>query len=167
MIVAEQIERPVLFKDPRLPFEHLLDQAIHDLDSGQIALMNGPVEGLSSESLLVKAAVGMPVEITTVAALKLEQNLRSAIHEDPRELLLVQKASGMDCVFEMTVDRILRVKNRVVSTLNEPGAPPLTEQRFYDNGDIKIRRCVVSMDRGEKSRSSAAKDKHVCFNGLV
>ena len=42
--------------------QHLFHQPVHDFDSGQVALVDGPVKTLAGKRLLVEAAVGIAVE---------------------------------------------------------------------------------------------------------
>src|SRR5678815_135354 len=72
-VAAQQLHRAVLLEalDRRAP-PYLLGEPIHDLDAGEVALVDGPVVGLPRERLLVDAPVRMAIEEAAVARLELQ-----------------------------------------------------------------------------------------------
>src|SRR5206468_3960840 len=72
-VVAQQLDGAALLEGAdRGARLRLLGEAIHDLDAGEVALVDGAVVGLAGERLLVDAALGVAVEQTAVARLQLE-----------------------------------------------------------------------------------------------
>src|SRR5881397_3281664 len=51
---------------------YMLGEPVHELEAGEVALVDGAVVALAGERLLVDAAVGMAVEEAAVARLELE-----------------------------------------------------------------------------------------------
>ena len=55
--VEDEVERADVLELARADAQHLVAQAAHDLDAGQVAPVDGPVEALAGERLLVERAV--------------------------------------------------------------------------------------------------------------
>ena len=126
--VAQQLHRPVLFQSANGPARpHLLGEPVHDLDAGQVSLVDGPIVRLAGEGLLVDAAVGVPVEEAAVAALELEHSPGSPVDERPDELLVVDPAAARQGVEEMRVEGIGRGEHGVVAALDHSRAAGAAE----------------------------------------
>ena len=67
----------MLFQPMDAARPHLLGEAVHDLDAGEIALVHRAVEGLPGERLLVNRAVGIAVEEAAELVLELVDRARS------------------------------------------------------------------------------------------
>ena len=126
---------------------HLLDEAVHDLDAGQVALVHRAVERLSGERLLVDRAVGIAVEEAAELVLELVDALDRAGHERPREVLVRQPLAAFDRVHEVPLDRVALRQRDVVAALDHPRAAALAEQALDRDRDVErgIRRaCACS-----------------------
>src|SRR5439155_946661 len=73
-VVAQQLDGAALL-EPRdvRPRLGLLGQAVHDLDAGEVALVDRAVVALAGERLLVDPALARPVEEAAVAPFELER----------------------------------------------------------------------------------------------
>src|SRR6266850_317792 len=100
------IETPASLEPPHVAPPHLLGQAVDDLDAGEIALVDGAVEGLSRERLLVDGAVRVAVEEAAELVLQLADAHRRGRHQQPGQLLVVEPGAAFDRVHEMALDRI-------------------------------------------------------------
>jgi hypothetical protein len=76
----------------RGPGPDLLGQAVHDLDPGEIALVNGAVVALAGERLLVDPAGAVTVEEAAIARFELDDAPRGLRHQPPHQLLVVDEA---------------------------------------------------------------------------
>ena len=63
----------------RGPRPHLLHQPVDDLDAGEVALVDGAVEGLAGERLAVQAAVGIAIEEAADLVFQLAHPLDRAV----------------------------------------------------------------------------------------
>src|SRR5262245_3353181 len=72
----------------RTPRAHLLGEPVDDLDPGEIAFVDGAVERLAGERLLMQGAVGIAVEETADLVLELVHPLDRARDELPGEILI-------------------------------------------------------------------------------
>src|SRR3989441_1981410 len=79
--VAQQLDSAALLepRDVRARLG-LLGQAVHDLDAGEVALVDRAVVALAGERLLVDPALASPVEEAAVAPFELERASRSEEH---------------------------------------------------------------------------------------
>src|SRR4029450_14136112 len=72
--IPQELDRAALFEGPDvLAPEHLLREAIHDLDPGEVALVDRPVVTLPRERLLVDPSLLRAIEESAVARLAREQ----------------------------------------------------------------------------------------------
>src|SRR2546422_6805855 len=98
-VVAQQLDGAALLEGAdRGARLRLLGEAIHDLDAGEVALVDGAVVGLASERLLVDAALGVAVEQTAVPRLQLEHAAGRLRHQPPHQLLVVDPAAAVERV---------------------------------------------------------------------
>src|SRR5262249_22927755 len=81
--------------------DHLLHQTVDDLDSGEVTLVYGSVEGLARERLSVQRPVRIAIEEATDFVLELSHALDRLCHQNPGELLVRQPLSALDGVHEM------------------------------------------------------------------
>ena len=103
---GDERERAMLLEPAdRRARPHLLHQPVDDLDAGEVALVDGAVEGLAGERLAVQAAVGIAVEEAADLVFKLAHPLDRAGHQRPGELLVRQPFAALDGVHEMALDR--------------------------------------------------------------
>src|SRR6058998_733965 len=121
--VAQELDRAALLehRDVR-PREGLLGQAVHDLDPGEVALVDRPVVALAGEGLLVDPALARPVEEAAVAPLELERAAGRLGDERPDELLVVDEAAARERVEQVRLERIGLGEDRVVAALHHAGA---------------------------------------------
>jgi len=108
----------------------LLGEAIHDLDAGEVALVDGAVVGLAGERLLVDAALGVAVEQTAVARLQLEYATGRLRHQPPHQLLVVDPAAAVERVGQMRLERVGGREHGVVAALHHAGAAGAAEEPF-------------------------------------
>jgi hypothetical protein len=139
----------------------LLGQAVDDLDAGEVALVDGAVEGLSRESLLVDRAVRVAVEEAAPAILELTDALLRDGHERPGEVLVVQPGAAMDGVHEVALGGILRREGHIVAALHHAGAAGFAEQALHRDGDAEIGGGGFRVQRAEQPGAAGAEDEDV------
>src|SRR3989441_945213 len=165
--VAQELDRPALLehRDVR-PREGLLGQAVHDLDPGEVALVDRPVVALAGEGLLVDPALARPVEEAAVAPLELERAAGRLGHERPDELLVVDEATARERVHEVRLDRVGLGEDRVVAALHHARAAGAPEEPLDDDRDAELRRRVRGVERGAEARAARAEDQDVGLGRL-
>lgn len=140
---------------------HLLGEPVDDLDTGEVALVHGAIEGLAGEGLLVQRAVGVAVEEAAELVLEFANALDRPGDEAPCELLVREPLSAFDRVHEVTLDRIAFGECDVVAALHHPRAATLAEQPFHRDGDRERRIGVERVQGREQARSAATEDEDV------
>jgi len=160
--VAEQLDGTVLLEGADRPANpHLLGEPVHDLDAGQISLVNGPVVRLAGEGLLVDAAVGVPVEKAAVATFQLQHAPRRLGDESPDELLVVDPAAARQGVEEVRIEGVGRGEHGVVAALDHPRAAGAAEQPFDDDGHRQVRRAVRGVQSRAEPGAAGAQDQEI------
>src|SRR5690606_37440871 len=106
----------------------LLHEPVDDLNAGQVALVDGAVEALARERLLVDRAVGITVEEAAELVLQLVDALDRDIDQCPGQLLIVQPLAALDGVHEVALDRVRRREGDIVAALHHAGSAALPEQ---------------------------------------
>jgi hypothetical protein len=89
--------------------EHLLHQARHDLDTGEIAAVHGAIKRLPGEGLLMDSAIGVTVEEAAHAVFQLVDALGGGFDQRPGQFLIVEVRTALDGVPEVLVQRVARV----------------------------------------------------------
>lgn len=102
----DQFDRPMLFQPVDAAGPYLFSEPVDDLDPGQVALVDGPVEGLAGEGLLMDGAVGIAVEEAAEFVLELADARLGDRDQHPGEILVVEPLTALDRVHEMAFDRI-------------------------------------------------------------
>ncbi len=156
-----ELERAVLLQALHARHPHLLGQAVDDLDAGEIPLVDGAVEGLARERLLVDRAVGVAIEEAAELVLELAHALDRFGHERPREVLVRQPLAALDRVHEVALDRVSGRQRHVVSALDHARAAALAEQALHRDGDAEVRGGALGVQRGEESGATRAENEDV------
>jgi len=138
--VQQELDRAALLEGPDVvASQHLLGQAIHDLDAGEVALVDRPIVRLPGERLLMDPSLGRPVEEAAVARLELEHSPRCLHDQGPHELLVVDPAAAGERVEEVRVERVGLGEHGVVAALHHARAAGAPKQSLHDDGDRKAR----------------------------
>src|SRR6185437_331107 len=156
---ANERDRAMLLEPRDVARPDLLGQAIDDLDAGEIALMDGTVEGLTGEGLLVDRAIRVAVE--EAAELGLADALLRHGDEGPGEILLVEPLATLDRVHEMPLGRIARRQRDVVAALHHARAAAFAEQTLDGDGDRQAGRRLLGVERREEPGAAGAEDENV------
>ena len=164
--VRQQVDAAHFVEQFDVADQNLFREASDDLDSGEVAAVDRPVERLSGQRPLVDGAVGAPVEEAAEGVLHLEDALRRLGDQGPGQLLIVYQAAAPDRVVVMPVERIVLVQDGVVAALDHAGAAALAEQALAGDDDVEAGRGVARVDRRIQRRSAAADDQHVTGHGL-
>ena len=141
-------------------------EAIHDLDAGEIALVDRAVVALAGERLLVDLAVGVAVEEAAVARLELEHAAGRLVHERPGELLVVDQRAALEGVVEVRVDRVGRCQHRVVAALDHPRASGPAEQAFDGHADREAGGAVGRVQGGTEPGAPGAQHEDVRLDAV-
>src|SRR6516165_1100947 len=75
--------------------------------------------------------------------------------------LVAQPFAALDDVYEMALDRVVRLERDVVAALHHLGAAAFAEQALGGNGDIQRRIARVGMQRRKQAGAARAEDQHV------
>ena len=159
--VFDQLHGAVVLQPVYAPCPYLFGQPVDDLDARQIALVDGAVEGLPGEGLLMDGAVGVAVEEAPHFILQLEDARQRAGDQQPGQLLVVQPLAALDGVHEMTLDGIAGRQGHVVAALDHAGAAAFAEQPLDGHGDRKLRIPVMGMQRREQAGAARAQNQDV------
>src|SRR5882672_1339697 len=125
----------MLFQAPNVPSPYLLGETVDDLDPGQVALVDGAVEALPGERLLVNGAVGIAIEKTAQLVFQLSYSFDRQGHQQPRQLLVGKPLAALDRVHEMALDRVLLRERDVVAALHHARAAAFAEQALHRDVD--------------------------------
>jgi hypothetical protein len=158
---GDQLHRAVLLQAPDAARPDLLGEPVDDLDAGEIALVDGAVEGLSREGLLVQGAVGVAVEEAAELVLELAHALHGDAHERPGELLVRQPRAALDRVHEVALDRIAGGERDVVAALDHARAAALPQEPLDRDRDVELRVRLVGVQRGEEAGAAGTEDQEV------
>ena len=158
---ADQLHRPVVLEAADRSRPHLLGKPVDDLDAGEVALVDGAVEGLPGEGLLVHGAVRVAVEEATELVLELAHAHPCAGDQRPGEILVVEPLAPLDRVHEVALHRVLGRQRHVVAALHHSGAAALAEQTLDGDGQLELGRRRLRVKRGEESRPAGAEDEDV------
>ncbi len=158
---ANERNGAMLFETLDVARPHLLGEPVDDLDAGEVALVDGAVEGLAGEGLLMDRAVGVAIEEAAELALELADTKLRHGDEGPGEILLVEKLAALDRVHEMPLGGIARGQRDVVAALHHASAAAFTEQALDGDGDRKVRRRLLGVKRGEEPSAAGAEDEDV------
>jgi hypothetical protein len=131
---------------------HLLGQAVDDLDAGEVAFVNGAVEGLAGESLLMDRAVRIAVEEAAEFVLQFMDPLDRLVDQGPGELLVGEPLAAFDRVHEVALDRVALGECDVVAALDHPGAAALAQEALDGDGDGKRRIGLVRVKAQRRAR---------------
>ena len=166
-VVAHELDGAALLerRDAR-PRLCLLGQPVHDLDTGQVSLVDRPVVALAREGLLVDPPLARPVEEAAVAPLELERAARRLGDERPDKLLVVDEAAARERVEQVRLERVGLGEDRVVATLDHAGAAGPPEEPFDDHRHAELRRRVGGVERGAEARAARAEDQDVRLGGV-
>src|SRR2546425_2044095 len=165
--VAQQLDGAALL-EPRdvRPRLGLVGQAVHDLDAGEVALVDRAVVALAGERLLVDPALARPVEEAAVAPFELERASWRFGDERPDELLVVDEAAARERVEQVRLEGVGLGEDRVVAALHHAGAAGAPEEPLDDDRDAELRRGVGGVERGAEARAARAEDEDVGLGGV-
>ena len=165
--VQQELDGAALLERPDVVApHHLLGQPIHDLDAGQVTLVDRPIVRLAGEWLLMDAPFSRAIEEAAVARLELEHPARRFRHERPHELLIVDPAAADERVEEVGVERIGLGEHRVVAALHHARTAGAPQQALDDHGDREIRRAVGGVERGAEPGAARAEDQDVGLDAV-
>jgi hypothetical protein len=133
----------------------------HNLDAGQVALVDRPVEALAGKGLLVEAAVGVAVEEAAELVLQLLDSFDGAFHQPPGQVLTRQPFAADDGVHEVPLQGVARGERDVVAALDHTGAAALAEQSLDGDGDLELRVGLQRVQRREQPGAARADDQEV------
>src|SRR5439155_1838793 len=160
--IERQLHRAAFLERPHVRSHgNLLAQAIHDLDAGEIALVNCAVVGLAGERLLVDVAVGPPIEEAAVARLELEDAGGRFGDQRPHQLLIVDEAAALERVEQVRLERIGRSEHGVVASLDHPRAAGAAEQALDDDPDAQAWRRVGGVQGSAEAGAAGAQDQEI------
>src|SRR5579872_4783762 len=157
----DQLERTRLVDERDLACEELIVQTADDLDPGQIAAMDGAIEGLSRKCFLMNRSVGTTIEEDADLRLQFADDFRRIGDERPRQILIVEKSAAFDRVEEMLFDRVLGVERCVEAALDETSATALSDETLGDDDDLELWIQIVSMQRRHQARAAAPDDQKI------
>ncbi len=158
---ADEGHRAMLLEPRDVARPDLLGEAVDDLDAGQVALVDGAVEGLAGEGFLMDRAVGIAVEEAAELGLELTDATLRPGDEGPGEVLLVEPLAAVDRVHEMPLGGIAGRQRHVVAALHHAGAAAFAEQALDRDGDGEAGRGLLRMQRGEEPGAAGAEDQDV------
>ncbi len=161
VVGRDEVQRAMLFQPMNATRPHLLGEAVHDLDAGEVALVHRAVERLPGERLLVNRAVGIAVEEAAELVLELADPLDCAGDERPGEVLVRQPLPALDRVHEMALDRIARRQRDVVAALDHPRAAAFAEKALDRDRHMERGIGGVRMQRREESGAAGAQDQEI------
>ena len=141
---------------------YLFHQPVDDLDPGQIALVDGPVGGLSGEGLLMQRAVGIPVEEAADLVFKLMDTFDGGAAQTPCHVLVGKPFAAVDGVHEMAFDRIAAAERHIVAALDHACAAAFADQALDRHRDLgACRGALLGVERGEQTGTAGAEDQDV------
>ncbi len=158
---TDQFDRAVLLEPEDAARPHLFGQATDDFDAGQIALVDGAIEGLSGERFLMDRPVGIAVEETAELVFEFADAGLRAGHQRPGEVLVIQPLAALDRVHEVSLDRIAGCERNVVSALNHARAAGFSEQALDRNRDLERGIGLVRVQRREQTGAARAENEDV------
>ena len=145
-----------------LAAKHLFHQPVDDLDTRQIALMDGAVGGLAGKGLLVKRAVGVAVKETANFVFQLMYAFDSGAAQLPGHVLIRQPFATIDRIHEVPLDRVAAAKRHIIAALNHAGAAAFSDQTLDRQRDLRaFRRALLGMQRGEQAGPARSQDQDV------
>src|SRR5439155_700827 len=128
----------------------------HDLDAGEVALVDRPIVRLAGEGLLMDPSLGRAVEEAAVARFELEHSPGRLHDQRPHELLVVDPAAARERVEEVRVERVGRRQHGVVAALHHARAARAPQQSLDDDRDGQARRSVGGVERGAEPSAPGA-----------
>ena len=163
--VQQELDRPALLECLDVwPPEHLLGEPIHDLDAGEVALVDRAIVGLAGERLLVDPPLGRAVEEAAVARFELEHAPGRLHDQGPHELLIVDPAAAGERVEQVRVERVGLGQHGVVAALHHARTARASEQALHDDGDGQARRAIGRVERGAEPGAAGAEDQDIRFD---
>ena len=120
--------------------QHLFHQAVDDFDTGQVALVNGPVRGLAGKGLVVQCAVGVAVEKTADFVFQLLHPHHGLFAQPPGHILIGQPLATFDRIHEMPLDRVAMAQRDIIAALHHAGTAAFSDQPLDRDGDLRAGR---------------------------
>ena len=158
---GDEVDRAMLLEPPDPARPDLLGEPADDLDAGQVALVDGAIERLPGECLLVDRTVRIAIEEAAELVLQLADALDGAAAQRPREILVGQPLAAFDRVHEVALDRIAGRERDVVAALDHARAAALAEQSLDGDRDVERRVDIVRVQRREEARAAGAENQDV------
>ena len=128
---------------------------------GEIALVDGAIEGLAGEGLAMQRAIRVAIEEAADLVLQLTHALDRRAYQRPGELLMRQPFAALDRVHEMALDRIARVERHVVAALHHARAAAFTEQALARDRDVETGIGPVGMQRRKQTGAAGAQNQNI------
>ena len=141
-------------------------EAGHNLDARQVSPVHRAVETLPREGLLVDVTPAVTVEEAT-ELLQFGNDSGGVIDQDPSQFLVVDERTALDGVFEMLLERVVRVQDGVVAALHHPGAAALPYLPLGYHDDMQAGVLAVSVQRGHQPGAASAYNQYVCVQLLL
>ena len=132
----------------------LLTEAVDDLDTREITLMDRAIKCLTGKCLLVNRAIGIAIKKTSQLVFKLMNALNRLRNQSPCQVLIGKPFAAFDGVHKVPLDRVALGNCNVVSTLNHACAAAFTQKPLYCNRDRCIGRMLMGMQGCKKPRTS-------------
>ena len=151
----------MLLEAPQRAGAHLLHQPVDNFDTGEVALVNGAIEALAGERLLMERAVGVAVKKAAMNVLELVHPLDGTADEGPGELLVGQPFAALDGVHKMALDRVAFPERHIVAALDHTRAAAFAHEPLDGNRYVEIGALIVGVKRGEEPRAARAEDENV------
>ena len=161
-----QIDCPMFFQQFNGSRAHLLRQPVHDFDSGQVAFVHSPVEGLPGERFLMNCTVRVAIKETAVPVFEFPNPSRCVRNQGPGKVLVIDPFAAFDGVAKVRFNRIAFAQNNVVTTLNHSGTARLADQPLGCHSDAVGRIAVVGMNCSEQTGTAGSENQYFCIESL-
>src|SRR5439155_24535118 len=127
----------------------------------KVPAMNGPIESLAGKCLLMNSSVPSAVKQASDFILQFLHDSRRVFNQRPGEVLIIEKSATFDCVFEVRLDRVVRVEHDVEPALDHSRAAALAEQALGDKRDVERRIAPKGVQGRHNSGAAGAEDEDV------
>ena len=155
-----QVNCPMFFQQFNGSRTHLLCQPVHDFDSGQVAFVHSPVEGLPGERFLMNCAIRVAIKKTAVPVFQFSDPSRRVRNQCPGKLLVIDPFAAFDGVAKMRFNRIAFAQNDVVTTLNHSGTARFADQPLGCHCDAVCRIAVVRMNCSKQTGTAGSENQY-------
>ena len=154
--IVQESDGAVFVKKGHAGSQDVLFQPGHYLDAGEVTPVDRAVETLPGESLLEDVSPAVPVE-ETPQRLQFGNNPGRLVDQQPGQFLVVDEPSAANSVFEMPLEGILWIQDRVIAALHHTSAAALANLTLGDDHDIQVGVFSVGV-QGRHQPGTAAAD---------